>query len=106
MSLASNSCTFRYAYFSGVPIEKIPSLNLPNHKITELSIEPHGTVEKHPRLADTSERNFTRQRNISRSDRDLLEISRISMGIDIDADEPEGPAAALHKNSGYPWAAS
>lgn len=42
------------AYFSGLPIEEIPFLNMPMHVVTELSIEPHGTTKTLERLADAT----------------------------------------------------
>ncbi len=71
--------------------------------MTELSIEPHGTVEKHPRLANTSEMNRGRfDRALSSEQRDALEVARMSQGLP----KLQPPAeSVLHRDSGYPWMA-
>ena len=84
-----------------MPIENIPTLNLPNHVLTELSIEPHGTVEKHPRLAQTSAGSAS---NVMTSEeRDALEVARISQGL---PQELNTEHAKPHSDSGYVWMAS
>mmetsp|Transcript_104842 Transcript_104842/g.302481 ORF Transcript_104842/g.302481 Transcript_104842/m.302481 type:complete len:790 (+) Transcript_104842:726-3095(+) len=40
-----------YAYFVGAEMEQVPYLDLPIHSVTELSIQPHGTTERHMSLA-------------------------------------------------------
>jgi len=42
------------AYFSGLPIEELPFLNMPIHVVTELDIQPHGTTKTAERLAEST----------------------------------------------------
>eukprot|EP00614_Pseudopedinella_elastica_P000341 CAMPEP_0172605826 /NCGR_PEP_ID=MMETSP1068-20121228/26025_1 /TAXON_ID=35684 /ORGANISM="Pseudopedinella elastica, Strain CCMP716" /LENGTH=576 /DNA_ID=CAMNT_0013408337 /DNA_START=68 /DNA_END=1798 /DNA_ORIENTATION=+ len=42
------------AYFSGLPIQEIPFMEMPIHVVTELSMEPHGTTKVLERLAEST----------------------------------------------------
>jgi len=43
------------AYFSGLPLDELPFLNMPIHVVTELAIEPHGTTKTLTRLAESTQ---------------------------------------------------